>query len=149
MKAMRATNLRRELYETLETMKRERKPIEVVLGGESVARLVPSPVSKPTKRKPLIDLDAVSSFCKKHRAKSFALFGSILRDDFDELSDVDVLLDLDRFIDFHEECRLVEDLETMFGRKVDLVEKRLLPNMRPELREEIVATAKVLYDAVA
>jgi predicted nucleotidyltransferase len=70
----------------------------------------------------LIDLDAIARFCKKHQVKTFAPFGSILRDDFDEDSDVDVLVDLDgRHLKFHEECRMLDELELVFRRKVDSI----------------------------
>lgn len=150
MKTVRATNLRKSLYETLEILKKDREPVEIVLGGETVAVLMPSPTLKSRKRKPLIDLDAVASFCKRHRIKSFALFGSILSDDFNEKSDVDVIVEPDsedRFIDFGEECLMVDDLEAIFGRKVDMLEKKSLARIHPARRESIESTAKVIYDA--
>lgn len=150
MKTVRTTNLRKSLYETLEILKKDREPVEIVLGGETVAVLMPSPTLKSRKRKPLIDLDALSAFCKKYQVKSISLFGSILRDDFDEKSDVDVIIDpipIDRFINFHEECLMVDDLETIFGRKVDMLERRNVPGIRPYIRQEIEATARIIYEA--
>lgn len=150
MKSMRATNLRKSLYDALETIQKDRDPVEIVLGGKTVAVLMPSPTLKPRRRKPLIDLDAVAAFCKKYELKSFALFGSILRDDFDEESDVDVIVDpvpTDRFISFREECRMVDELEVLFGRKVEMLEKKNLAIIRhPEIRREIETTAKVIYE---
>ena len=146
---MRATNLRKWLYRSLEDIQEDREPVEIVLGGKTVAILMPSPVLDPRRRKPLIDLDAVAAFCRRHRVKSFSLFGSILRDDFGEESDVDVIVDLaGRLVDFHQECRMVEELEAIFGRKVDMLTADHLanPRMHPLRREAIITSAKVIYE---
>ena len=149
MKTIRATNLRKTLYESLETLKKNREPVEVVLGGQPAAILMPSPTLKPEGRKPPIDLDAVAAFCKKYRIKSFALFGSILRHDFNEKSDVDVLIDVDHFFDIHIMFRMVDELEAMFGRKVDMVERSSFERMHPLRREEISSTARIIYEEKA
>ena len=152
VKSIQATALRRELFETLDRLAAEHEPVEIVRFKRPVAVLAPAPSLPAGRRKPLIDLDAIAHFCKKHQVKSFALFGSILRDDFDEHSDVDVLLDLDgRHPKFHEECRMLDELELIFGRKVDLVQAGSLasPKMNRHRRASIAATAKVIYDATA
>ena len=153
MKSMRATNLRKSLYNTLETIRADREPVEIVLGGKTIAVLMPSPSLDAKRSKPLINLDAVAAFCKKYQLKSFALFGSILRDDFDEKSDVDVIVEpvpTDRFISFHDECRMIDELEVLFGRKVEMLEKKSLATIQqPDVRHEIETTAKVIYDAQA
>jgi predicted nucleotidyltransferase len=146
MKSIRATNLRKTLYKDLGDILVDREPVEIVLGGQLAAVLMPPPTLEPRRRKPPIDLDAVSSFCKKHSVRSFALFGSILRDDFDEESDVDVLVDLGRSIDFHEECRMLDELEVMFGRAVDMVERSSLERIDDRLRSEITSTARTIYE---
>jgi predicted nucleotidyltransferase len=76
-----------------------------------------------------------------------ALFGSVLRDDFNPESDVDVLVrfepgapwDLWDLIDMREE------LERFFARPVDLVEQEGLRN--PYRRREILRTREVVYAA--
>jgi predicted nucleotidyltransferase len=152
MKTIRATSLRESLYETLQELAVDREPVEIVLKGKSVGVLMPSPSLSPGRRKPLLDLDGVATFCKEHKVKSFALFGSVLRDDFDEESDVDVLVDLAEPIpDFHAECRMIDELEALFGRRVDMLTTAALksPRMNPHRRESISSTAKVIYDATA
>jgi uncharacterized protein len=149
MKTIKATNLRKNLYEALEVLRKDREPVEIVLGGRPTAVLVPSPVLTPRRRKPLIDLDAIAAFCKKHEVKSFALFGSILRDDFDAESDVDVLVDLNHFVDFHAECRMLDDLEAMFGRKVDMVERSSLARLDEHRRDSIESSARMIYEEAA
>src|SRR3990167_7653691 len=39
--------------------------------------------------------DKIADFCKKWKVQEFALFGSVLRDDFMPESDVDVLVDFE------------------------------------------------------
>lgn len=39
-----------------------------------------------------VSQDAIASFCQRWKITEFALFGSILRDDFRQDSDVDVLI---------------------------------------------------------
>jgi predicted nucleotidyltransferase len=152
VKSIQATALRKDLFETLDRLAAEHEPLEIVRFKRPIAVLSPAPSLPASRRKPLIDLDAISHFCKKHQVKSFALFGSILRDDFDEHSDVDVLVDLDgRHLKFHEECRMLDELELIFGRKVDMVQAESLasPKMNRHRRASIATTAKVVYDATS
>jgi predicted nucleotidyltransferase len=152
VKSIQATALRRDLFETLDRLAAEHEPVEIMRFKRPIAVLAPAPSLPAGKRKPLIDLDAISHFCKKHQVKSFALFGSILRDDFDEHSDVDVLVDVGgRHLKFHEECRMLDELELIFGRKVDMVQAATLASstMNRHRRASIATTAKVIYDATS
>jgi hypothetical protein len=94
-----------------------------------------------------LDRDALAAFCRKWRIRELSIFGSALRDDFGPDSDVDVLvsfepeapLDIDRLLDMKEE------METRFGRPVDIVEKEALRN--PWRKYEILRTREVIYAA--
>ena len=87
----------------------------------------------------------ISQLCTKWNVVELALFGSILRDDYSPESDVDVL------VEFHPTASpslfdLVQmklDLERVFHRPVDLVEKTSLSN--PYRKREILETARVIY----
>lgn len=150
MHTIKATDLRRDLFGSLDQLARDREPVEIRRFKRPVAVLVPSPDLPPSKRKPVLNLEAIASFCKRYQIASFSLFGSVLRSDFDEKSDVDVLIDVQsRFVDFHEECRMVDELEVMFGRKVDLLTTDALssPRMNPRRRASISASACKVYDA--
>jgi len=48
----------------------------------------------PRERLALSDAE-IRAFCEKHRIPPFALFGSVLRDDFGPSSDVDVLIEFE------------------------------------------------------
>lgn len=91
--------------------------------------------------------DAIATFCKKWQITEFALFGSILRDDFRPDSDVDVLVNfvVDAKWSLFDIVRMKEELKTLFGREVDLVERDCLRN--PFRRYEILRTKETIYAA--
>jgi predicted nucleotidyltransferase len=94
-----------------------------------------------------IDQNRLAEFCRRWRVTEFALFGSILRADFRPDSDVDVLLTFnpDAPWTLWDLSRMRMDLEEMFGRRVDLVEKKALKN--PFRRHSILADQRVIYAA--
>jgi hypothetical protein len=91
--------------------------------------------------------EAIASFCQRWKVTEFALFGSILRDDFRPDSDVDVLVTFapDEKWSLWDIIHMKEELETLFGREVDLVQKDCLRN--PFRRYEILSTKQVIYAA--
>lgn len=94
-----------------------------------------------------VPMDRLTAFCHKWAISELSVFGSVLRDDFGPDSDVDVLvtfrpgsaMTFEGFLDMRDELR------SIFGREIDLVEKRLVTN--PFRRHEILTTKKVLYAA--
>lgn len=87
----------------------------------------------------------IAEFCKRWSITEFSLFGSVLREDFNPDSDIDVLVSIDpgAHIGLFEIARMQIELENMFKRPVDLVEKEGLRN--PYRRYEILRTAQVIY----
>jgi uncharacterized protein len=92
------------------------------------------------------DLDQI---CRKFQVRKLALFGSALGSEFDEeRSDVDLLVD---FLPMDPRQRvdayfgLLQELERLFERRVDLVELRAVRN--PYLRHNIESTQETLYGA--
>ena len=96
-----------------------------------------------------IDLpeDKISDFCRRWKITEFALFGSVLRDDFRPDSDIDVLItcEPDAPWSLWDLFDMREELHQMFGREIDLVEKDALRN--PFRKHEILRTHKVVYAA--
>jgi predicted nucleotidyltransferase len=94
-----------------------------------------------------VDYARLEGFCRKWRVKELAIFGSALRQDFRPDSDVDVLVELlpEHGLTLYDWVDMVEELQAIFGRKVDLVAKGGLKN--PFRRREILRTAQVLYAA--
>ncbi len=97
------------------------------------------------KKKFRIPRKKIAEFCKRWSINEFALFGSALRDDFRPDSDVDVLVSIDpkAHIGLFEIIDMKLELEKMFKRPVDLVEKEGLRN--PYRRNKILNTAQVIY----
>ncbi|NOT21567.1 MAG: DNA polymerase subunit beta [Nitrospiraceae bacterium] len=94
--------------------------------------------------------ERIVSFCRKWKIVEFALFGSILREDFRPNSDVDVLVTFSRGSDWGVEHLLdmKEELEALFGRPVDLLEKRLVEESRNYIRRKhILSHMETLYAA--
>ena len=96
-----------------------------------------------------IDGQALAAFCRSHRIRRLSLFGSVLRDDFDpRKSDVDVLVEFepggDRGLTYFDLARMAQELESIFGRPVDLA---LADALDRHFRDEILASAEVQYDA--
>ena len=89
--------------------------------------------------------EAIEEFCKRWSITEFAVFGSVLREDFGPESDIDVLVSIDprARIGLFELIDMKLELEKMFKRPVDLVEKEGLRN--PYRRQEILRTAQVVY----
>lgn len=95
-----------------------------------------------------IDREKIAEFCKKHGIVEFALFGSVLRDDFRPDSDVDVLVKFDpsRRFGLFAFAGMANELEDMFSRKVDLVDRVALEQGPPRRRKKtILSTYSVIY----
>lgn len=72
-----------------------------------------------------IDRAKIAEFCRRWQILEFSLFGSVLRDDFRPGSDIDVLVRFaaDARWGLFAVVHMEEELEQLFGRKVDLVER--------------------------
>jgi predicted nucleotidyltransferase len=83
----------------------------------------------------------------KYNLGEVSLFGSVLRNDFNEKSDIDFLVSFKESdkIGLFEIIDLKNDLESILNRKVDIVEKEALKN--PFRKEEILKTARKIYAA--
>jgi hypothetical protein len=91
--------------------------------------------------------DDIARFCLKWKVGEFALFGSVLRDDFRPESDVDVLVSFlpGGRITFENRVEMLDELAVIFGREVDLVERDSIRN--PFRRHSILASREVVYAA--
>jgi uncharacterized protein len=83
-----------------------------------------------------ISRERIADFCHRWKITEFALFGSVLRSDFRPDSDIDVLVTFapDTSWRFYDLLSMKEELETMFGRSVDLIEKRLVESSENYIR---------------
>ncbi len=90
----------------------------------------------------------IAAFCEKWRVRELALFGSVLRPDFRGDSDVDVLVAFspDASPGLLDRVRMAEELSELFGRKIDLVDRRAVEDSPNYLRRrEILNSAQVIY----
>ena len=94
-----------------------------------------------------IPQEQIAAFCRKWKIREFALFGSVLRDDFRDDSDVDVLVEFED--GYHPGYRgwleMEDELRAIFGREIDLVQKDAVVN--PYRRRHIMADQQVVYAA--
>jgi len=93
----------------------------------------------------LIPADRIADFARRWKITELALFGSVLRDDFDADSDVDVLVSFDPAATWSlwDLTTMEDELAAIIGRQVDLVEKEGLQN--PFRRQHILTGRKVIY----
>ena len=92
-----------------------------------------------------IHKDKIVEFCRRWRVKELAIFGSALGNDFRPDSDVDVLVVFqdDAKWDLFDHMKAEEELKQLFGREVDLVEKKVVKN--PFRRQHILSNHEVIY----
>ena len=88
------------------------------------------------------------NFCTRWQIVELSLFGSILRDDFNADSDIDILVEFSPTApwDLLDLIAMQQALEKIFNRKVDLIEKCTIETSHNWIRrKEILNTAKVIY----
>ena len=94
-------------------------------------------------------LQALRELCLKHRVERLDLFGSAARDDFDSgTSDLDFLVEFEAMPPKEHADSffgLLADLENLFGRHVDLLEREPIEN--PYLWQSIAQSRTALYEA--
>lgn len=84
------------------------------------------------------------TFCRQHRIRRLAFFGSVLREDFGPESDIDVL------VEFESEARIgllafagiQRDLSELLQRPVDLVTPE---GLKPLIKDQVLNNAEVIY----
>lgn len=95
-----------------------------------------------------LPMENIAEFCQQWNVTEFALFGSILRDNFNGNSDVDVM------VQFHPEAHptlfdlaeMEEELKQLFQRDVDLMTRKGIETSRNYLRRQaILSSAQVIY----
>ena len=94
--------------------------------------------------------DKIDDFCKRWKISKLALFGSVLRDDFREDSDIDVLVtfDPDAHWSLFDLADMQQELESIFGREIDLVSQRGIEASRnPIRRKAILESAEVVHES--
>jgi predicted nucleotidyltransferase len=88
----------------------------------------------------------LGELCRRYSIKELSLFGSAARGEMGPESDVDILVEFEPgvrigLIRFES---LVEELQLLSDRRVDLVTKR---GLKPWVRSEVLKDARVIYAA--
>ncbi|MHC4441687.1 MAG: nucleotidyltransferase family protein [Planctomycetota bacterium] len=91
-----------------------------------------------------ISSEQLAEFCQRNHIRKLAFFGSVLRDDFCEDSDVDVLVEFEPGIPvgFIRLAGIERELSHIIGHKVDM---RTPADLSRYFRDEVVRSAEVQY----
>ena len=92
----------------------------------------------------------LSDFCERWKVAELALFGSILRDDFQADSDIDVLVSYQPTAErgLFEKMHMKQELEMLCDRDVDLISKKAIERSQNWIRRQnILDSAEVIYVA--
>jgi hypothetical protein len=92
------------------------------------------------------NINLIKKLCKKYKVRSFSAFGSVLRDDFNENSDIDFAVDFNendpfKYTDLYFQFK--EKLEELLKRQIDLIEERGIKNQY--FRKELDKTKVLIY----
>lgn len=96
----------------------------------------------------LLPQNKIAAFCRRWKIDEFALFGSVLRNDFGPNSDLDVLVTFAPEADWSlfDHVRMQEELNHLLHRKIDLLSRHAVEQSHNEpRRREILDTAQVIY----
>lgn len=94
-----------------------------------------------------VPIAQIQQLCQRCHINKFALFGSVLRDDFTPNSDLDVLVEFQPghtpgFIKLHQ---IQEEISQLFGgREIDLVTPKFL---NYQIRDRVLSEMEVYYVA--
>ena len=102
-------------------------------GGHGLASIGQSHINKIKQK--------ILPILQQYGVKKIALFGSCVRGEMEENSDIDILVDIEADISLLDFVGLKQKIEEALGRKVDLVE---YDTLKPLLRERILKEQVVL-----
>lgn len=93
-----------------------------------------------------IKIEQIQELCKTNNVKTLFAFGSVVRDDFNDFSDVDLVVDIDendpfKYTDIY--FNLKSKIEDILKRQVDLLEERAIKNKF--FRRELDTTKVMIY----
>lgn len=92
-----------------------------------------------------IPRDQVAAFCQRNHVRRLALFGSVLRDDFTEDSDIDILVEFEpnHPVGFIGLAGMEIELSRILGRHAEI---HTVPGLNPRFRDEVLQAAEVQYE---
>lgn len=93
-------------------------------------------------------IERIHAYCEEWNIQEFALFGSVLRSDFNENSDIDVLVTFkdNTHYTLFDLVKMENELELILGRKVDLVDRLAVEASANYIRrDEVLKSSEVIY----
>lgn len=92
------------------------------------------------------NINLIKKLCKKYKVRTFYAFGSVIRDDFKDSSDIDFVVDFNEddpfeYTDLY--FQLKENLEKLLKRQIDLIEERGIKNQF--FKKELSETKVLIY----
>lgn len=92
------------------------------------------------------NIDDIARLCRIHKVSKLFAFGSVLRETFNDESDIDLIVDfekvsLEEYADNY--FNFKQELENIFNRPVDLLEEQAISN--PYFRKEIDKEKQLIY----
>lgn len=84
---------------------------------------------------------AILDIAERHGARNVRIFGSVARGDFDEKSDLDLLVEMEQGRSLLDHASLLVDLEKLLGCKVDVVTEK---GIKARIRDRVLREARPL-----
>lgn len=96
---------------------------------------------------PLIESrrEGIEAFCKKWNISELQVFGSVTTDHFRPDSDIDIVVDFPAgsHHTLIQLARMEEELERIFGRRIDLLTRKAVEQSRNTIRRESILSSLV------
>lgn len=92
------------------------------------------------------NIDDIARLCRIHKVSKLFAFGSVLRDSFNDESDIDLIVDFDQATieDYADNYfNFKQELESILNRPVDLLEEQAIRN--PYFRKAIDKEKQLIY----
>ncbi len=88
---------------------------------------------------------SLKDLCRRFQARRLSMFGSALRGELSEDSDIDLLVEFEpgARVGLLTLSRMQRELSELWGRKVDLVPRT---GLKKAIRDVVLAQARVLYE---
>jgi predicted nucleotidyltransferase len=104
-------------------------------------------IEKLQKNGVFLDYKDIVLLCKKYNINELSIFGSSIRDDFTQNSDIDILVSFGKKseISLFDIMDLENEFSLLLKREVDIVEKESLKN--PIRKNRILSTREIIYAA--
>jgi predicted nucleotidyltransferase len=97
-----------------------------------------------------VSTEQLTQFCKRWNVSELAVFGSVLRKDFNQESDIDLLISFkpNSRWGLFDMVEMESELEDIFKKEIDLVEKNAVLNSANYIRRKgILDDTQIIYQS--